>query len=821
MKKKYNDYSKSLMLRIRKAASKLIVVALCTTPLTMQAEDDDFDMLMSRIRADQMYNPDTATIAGYITNMNSNGSYSDITYTKTDRTNWEPLNHIDRLVAMSTAYVNPQNYYYQADSLYEKIVKGIYYWQEVNPYCSNWWYNQIAEPQRLGVIFIMMKAGKKQIPDSLATVVLQRWKNDGGNPSAQTGANRTDVALHWLYRGCIQKDASVLNTALKYIYDPMRYTTGEGFQVDNSYFQHGQQLYIGGYGDALLAGVLQVAEYTMGTDYAMDATRIELLGKFVRETFTDVIRGATSNFDCLGRGMSRIGALRKTSNWTTYVRRMKNLDTAHADTYDAILKRINGEAEASYKITPKHTHYFRGDYTLHMRPKYNFSVRTVSTRTCRNEYGNGENLKTYFLSDGCTDIARTGNEYYNLMPLWDWNRIPGTTAPKLSTIPKAASDWQTKGTSTFAGGVSDSLYGASAYEYYDTYNSINTGGKKGWFFFDDEVVCLGAGIKSSSRTYTTIDQNWGTEQVRIGMKSGNIVELNKQTSDKTFKDTAQWVLHNGIGYCFPAGGRIVVNNKDVSGKWYTINTTESSDVVKGRVFTVAIDHLVPSSKKSSYAYIVAPEKTEEELQSYTANCPIEIAENNDTVQVVHHKGLGIYEMIFYSAAEFKDDSIHVVVDAPCALLFKNLENSTLTFHIADPAQAQKDINVNVKTEALGYMRTGAATFSDSEAQYAGQTRTITLTPQSEIVKIESLPMAKETLDVVIAPRTPRAGEPFGVFVKGAPQKAVVEIYNMAGILVANTTITNGDDIMTLPSAGVYVMRVVSGGLTRSVKMLVK
>ena len=213
--------------------------------------------------------------------------------------------------------------------------------------------------------------------------------------------------------------------------------------------------------------------------------------------------------------------------------------------------------------------------------------------------------------------------------------------------------------------------------------------------------------------------------------------------------------------------------------------------------------------------------TEEELQSYTANCPVEIAENNDTVQVVHHKGLGIYEMIFYSAGEFKDDSIHVVVDAPCALLFKNLKSSALTFHIADPAQARKDINVDVKTAALGYMRTGTATFSDSEAQYAGQTRTITLTPQSEIVKIESLPVATATLNVVIAPRAPRAGEPFGVFVKGSSEKAVAEIYNMAGVLVSKTTIANGDDIITLPSAGVYVMRVVSGNLTRSVKILVK
>ena len=98
------------------------------------------------------------------------------------------------------------------------------------------------------------------------------------------------------------------------------------------------------------------------------------------------------------------------------------------------------------------------------------------------------------MSDGCTNIVTQGNEYANIFPAWNWRRIPGTTAPQLDTIPMAASDWQTRGTSTFAGGVSDSIYGVSAYAYMDNYAGVNTGAKKAWFFFDNEVVCLGSGI---------------------------------------------------------------------------------------------------------------------------------------------------------------------------------------------------------------------------------------------------------------------------------------------------------------------------------------
>ena len=46
----------------------------------------------------------------------------------------------------------------------------------------------------------------------------------------------------------------------------------------------------------------------------------------------------------------------------------------------------------------------------------------------------------------------------------------------------AKSDWQTKGTSEFAGGVSDSLYGATAYAYEDNYAGVLTRAHKAWFF---------------------------------------------------------------------------------------------------------------------------------------------------------------------------------------------------------------------------------------------------------------------------------------------------------------------------------------------------
>ena len=51
-------------------------------------------------------------------------------------------------------------------------MKGLEYWYERNPNCNNWWYNQIAEPQKIGILLIQMRVGKKQIPAELETKTL-------------------------------------------------------------------------------------------------------------------------------------------------------------------------------------------------------------------------------------------------------------------------------------------------------------------------------------------------------------------------------------------------------------------------------------------------------------------------------------------------------------------------------------------------------------------------------------------------------------------------------------------------------------------------
>lgn len=679
--------------------------------------NNDYEMFMEKIRNTTIKNP---SIDKNLALFQENGSFSDIDYDDTQMTNWTPIKHIERLSDFVYAYTNEKNKYYQNEDLYQKIVKGLEYWYDVDSESDNWWHNQISEPQKLGVLLIQMRIGKKQIPQELETKILKRIQETGGDPAKWTGANRTDIALHWIYRSCLTQNEADLKTAIDNVFNPVVYTTEEGFQHDNSYFQHGEQLYIGGYGDEILKGVTQVASYALGTQYQLDKEKVELLSKFMRETYYRAVRGQNMSFDVVGRSVSRPGLLNKRTT-ATYAKRMIDIDPTHADEYKAIIARLNRKQPADYQVTASHTHYFRGDYSLHVRPQYNFDVRLASTRTKKCEYGNKENLKTYFMSDGCTNITQTGDEYFNIFPVWNWCHIPGTTAPQLEKVPMDPKAWGVLGTSTYAGGVSDSIYGATAYAYMDTNPEVNTGAKKSWYFFDNEVVCLGAGIQSTTTypVHTTVNQCF--------LKGGIMVD--KGDKEETLANGShtlqapQWVLHDKIGYFFPQKEEVFLTAQTQSGRWYDINTSKSKKEEKMDVFTLGINHGV-GPKDGSYAYIVVPGKTSaQEMKAYQKKNAIEILSNNPKIQAVRNTKLNVWMVTFFEAGTFKHKELSVTVDKPCVLMVKDINAKSANLHIADPGQTQSPIQVELKIGKKKQVLT--ADFSQTGI-YAGATKQYTV-----------------------------------------------------------------------------------------------
>ncbi len=688
-----------------------------------------FDTIMANIQAEQCKVKPVALdkeIPSILTLWGIEGSFSDIDYTRRDQTNWAPVQHLDRLKSMAVAYILPGSRYAGDKSLHEKITVSLQYWYNQHPTSTNWFMQQIACPQRMGNILILLRKGKEQLPQTLEDKLIDRMREEGGRPdqkgSQGTGANKTDIAVHWIYRGCLTADASVLSFGVEQAYYPLFLTTGEGLQHDFSYLQHGPQFYTAGYGSSIINGIGNIAVYLAGTPYALPGEKAALLSQFARLSYIPASRGQYLLYNVLGRGLSRKNALYQGEN-PQPVELMKKLDTAHTSFYEAAIQRLKGTQSPNYGIEPANTHFWRSDYTLHQRPEYTFDTRTASVFTARNENGNGENLLGYFLTDGANAITARGDEYADIFPVWDWAMIPGVTAPHLTSLP-LPHEWQVSGTSTFTGGTSDGRYGVSTYLLNDTDYGILTQARKAWFYFDREVVCLGAGIHSdaSQAINTTVNQCLlrGTVSVH---SQGSTQTLTNGTHTHIHPS---WVLHDELGYYFPQGGTVSVSNQAQTGNWKAINKAQSDAPVSKDVFKLWMDHGV-TPRQQTYAYLVAPSiQTVDEAAAYPVD-NIRILANTDSLQVVHNQQLNVYGLVFYRAATFESGDIKVQADKGCVLLLRNVGTPRVQAYVADPSRKEPSIRLTFWLPSINGQKKVSCHFPVYPDPYAGATKEFTLT----------------------------------------------------------------------------------------------
>ncbi|MCC8145478.1 MAG: polysaccharide lyase beta-sandwich domain-containing protein, partial [Bacteroidales bacterium] len=660
--------------------------------------------IIADVRADKISTVDKLDqdIARYLTNLKEDGSFPDVDYASQARTNWPPMAHLDRMLAMGLGYTHKESNYFENDDLKIKMEKMLEYWHLKQPHSTNWYQNEIGEPQRMGMFLILLQnLGKEKISEELMAKSITRLKNKGGNPGGENGANRVDIALHWIYRACLTNDRDLLRSAMDFISTTLGFTTSaQGIQYDNSYTQHGRQLHIGSYGEVFMEGTSKAMSYATGTSYEFPENEVESLTKLIRESYLNVFRGDYIFYNAIGRASTRPGATLKTGS-VRIIERAKIFDPENTEIYESAIARIKGEKPASYNIVPGSNHYFWSDYTIHKRPEYSVDLRMVSNRTARNEYlaDNFEGKKQYFLSDGATGIFVDGNEYFNIFPVWNWAKIPGVTCPEFINIPQAET-YIKMGQSGFVGGVTDSLYTVSVYNYSDTDSrmNVNTSAKKAWFFFDKEIVCLGSDIHSSApfKVNTTVNQCLLNGDVTISSE-GSETSFTKGTFD--YENNLDWVFHGKIGYYFPKKGKLQLNAQEQSGSWFDINGNYSNDLVKKDVFTLSFDHgLNPEGSK--YEYIIVPGLTDSEAaKAYDPN-NIQIIVNSDSLQAVYHKELKIFGMVFHRACGFKKNGLTLEADAGCVVLVKDVDKPETIVYVADPKNGTNPIHLGIETPAL-------------------------------------------------------------------------------------------------------------------------
>jgi hypothetical protein len=137
----------------------------------------------------------------------------------------------------------------------------------------------------------------------------------------------------------------------------------------------------------------------------------------------------------------------------------------------------------------------------------------------------------------------------------------------------------------------------------------------------------------------------------------------------------EWFLQDSIGY---------INLLDSN------HFAISSEIKnKTSLFSIGIEH-GKNPKDETYAYVVYPNCSEEDLNRYRENNPILILSNTKQIQAVFHKQLNITQIHFYEAGTLHlADSTMLTVDQPCAVMIIE-KDSVIEISVGNPLCESKN-----------------------------------------------------------------------------------------------------------------------------------
>lgn len=651
----------------------------------------------------------------YVQAQKPDGSWPDIDYANTDRGGWRTHEHLSRTLDMARAYRTAGHSMESDSSLSVAIVAALEHWVDKDYVNANWWYPQIGVPDTLAPTLVLLgEVLPTELKDKAIRQVLSRSK------MGMTGQNKVWLAGIAFMKGLLTNDPEIMTEARKQIFEELHITTQEGIQPDYSFHQHGPQLQWGNYGAAFGASMIKWAGIFQDTDYALTTEQMDLLGLYLLEGTAWILWNGRMDISACGRQIFRDSQAGKGRSTIRQLEMMAEIDPARANLYR---EAIASNREGGVNTSVGHRHFWRSDISVQRRPNWYASVKMCSTRVVGAETCNSENMLGLHLADGVTYFLRTGREYEDLFPVWDWRRLPGTTCvqDQATLVP---SPGRCRGRSDFAGGVSDGRRGLAAMEHLRD----GLAARKAWFFLDDAVVCLGAGITCDApeRVLTSVNQcaASGPATVSADRQPG---QLSKGHSSVGSLD---WVHHDGTGYVFLSPGKTTVNIATQSGTWYDVHHRESARPVERDVFNLWIDHGVKPDA-AQYAYVVYPDISVDAMAGLCATPPMHIVGQSDALLAIARRDGRLLQAAFFEAGQVSwGDGRTLAVDQPSLVM---LDETTISpyLHVCDPTQKRRTLRVRLSGHFNGTIYDATAQQREivvplPEGGSAGQTVTVNL-----------------------------------------------------------------------------------------------
>lgn len=714
---KIRERQEILATRLKKLTAVLLVLALILTTISTLSissvyasnitDAESAQIIKDRIKKNFLGSDAYRVVSGsdifgyisksmeYANTIQTNGSWSDVNYA--DHTNsangtlWSPYLALYRITAMAMGYNQEGNEAYQNPIIKNAIERALTYWDSVKPSSTNWWENEIGQAMCMGVTGIFMEG-------IISKEALDVCINYNRGRLDTVGANGVWRTQDYLYKKLVQNDYPEITKGISTLGETLavdtKGTSNEAVQADSSFYCHGAKLYSEGYGMAQFNMVATWVGYTSGTNFAFTEEALKGLEFYILDGTRWMIRG---EFGFLYLGYRRYNTIEGVGSYAAdilpgmMVMAQYDTDPERRAKYQQVVDNINGTSATNGLVGNKH--FWRSDYSSHMRDNFGIMTKMSSSRINGGEYrshfrksiGN----EIYWNAAGTTAIFVNGREYTDLVPAFDWSHYPGTTAP-YEKMPYSL-ECNFNADSSFVGGVSDGMYGASVF----TQDMNGTAARKGYFYFDDEMVALGAGI-SSTRPYevhTTINQAIAKNNASV-----DGVALPKGTAPETYTNP-KWAYNDQIGYVFPANSKVSASNIDQTSSW-----PDQPEQTK-QAFSLYFNH-GQKPGNVSYEYIVVPGKVADEVKAYSENIPVKILSNTTALQAVRNEGLKQTQLIFYTAGSFEyRTGATITVNQPClAIVDESSGTPKVTVSNPDTPGLIVDVKINQTNSATLYGR---------------------------------------------------------------------------------------------------------------------
>lgn len=231
--------------------------------------------------------PDGSRVAAFqkevsdlITMLQPNGTWPDVNYDDPDgRSWWETGVHLQRCLLVTTMWASPLSGHFNDSAAAKTSDTCLEWWLDNKPRNTNWWWEQIGVPRIVGKILLLRPSSHhlsmaEPIFDRTPLHVAQSW----------TGCNRVWGSTVNVMRGLLEGNESLVSAAFTVAHSAVgvkSYTT-DGVQEDQSFHQHGPQLYTGwGYGVIYSTNLLMLESYAAGTSFVMEDDQWDIFAGLV------------------------------------------------------------------------------------------------------------------------------------------------------------------------------------------------------------------------------------------------------------------------------------------------------------------------------------------------------------------------------------------------------------------------------------------------------------------------------------------------------------------------------------------------------------